>query len=223
MAEGVRRDVLGQSNPAAGLDAVPLQGGRAEGAVGGLAGEEQVARPVAPPVVPQLVEQPPGQGDATVLLALTLADVDEHAAGVEVGNAQVDEFVDAEAAGVQGAEDHARGWVGESVEDGMHLGAAEHDRQGLGLLAVGDEGDSVGALQDVRVEEAEGGDGLVEEAPGDTLVLDEVELELTQVVGSEVLGGALEMVGEATDAGDVGFGGAWRIVAAGEFFEQALA
>jgi hypothetical protein len=209
VAKGMRRDVLGQPGPAAGPNAVSLQGGGTAGAVGGLPGEEEIRRPVLPPVTTQFVEQALGEGDTAVLLPFALADVDEHAARVEVGDPQVEQLAEAQAAGVKSAEDHARGRVGEDVEDGVNFGGAEDDGQGFGLLAVGEEGDGSGPLQDVGVKKAEGRDGLVEEAPGDALLVDEVERELPQVVRAEQRGRTLEVVGEATNAREVGFDSAW--------------
>ena len=57
------------------------------------------------------------------------------------------------------------------------------------------------------VEEPEGGDGLVVDAPGDVLLLDEVEEVGADLVGPEGLGRLAEMVGEGGDARDVDLDG----------------
>jgi hypothetical protein len=63
------------------------------------------------------------------------------------------------------------------------------------------------AFEGDLVEEAEGGDGLVVIAPGDVLLLDQVEEVGADLVGPEVLGGPAEVPREGGDAADVSVDG----------------
>src|SRR5205814_1926082 len=67
-----------------------------------------------------------------------------------------------------------------------------------------------------------GADGLVEQAPGDALP-NEVELEGANLIGTQLIGGATEVAGEASDAGEVSFDGLWSVVAEAEVIGHALA
>jgi hypothetical protein len=80
----------------------------------------------------------------------------------------------------------------------------------------------LGPAQGGAVEEAQGGDGLVEAAPGGAL-LQEVQLVLADVLGAELVGGASEVAGEADDGADVGADGARGVVAQPQVVDQALA
>jgi hypothetical protein len=81
---------------------------------------------------------------------------------------------------------------------------------------------SKGLLQGDAVEEAKGTDGLVEDAPGGVL-LQQVELVKTAILGAELFRGAAEVAGEADDRGEVGFQGPRAVVAQLQVVEKALA
>jgi len=76
-------------------------------------------------------------------------------------------------------------------------------------------------LQGDGVEEAEGGDGLIESTPGGVL-LEEMELVLSDVLLLEGIGGSLEVLGEAYHGGDVGGDGSGCVVAEAKVIGQAL-
>ena len=65
---------------------------------------------------------------------------------------------------------------------------AEDDGEPLGLLGEGDAFQDVPCPRVTSVEEPQGGEGLAVEAPGDLLLLDEVEEVGPDVVAAEVLG-----------------------------------
>ena len=84
------------------------------------------------PVLRQDEAQVGGEHDGAVLAPPALLDADHHALAVDVGDAQVGDFRDAKAAGVQGHEQGAGLDVGGGPEQGSHLLGA-HD---LGQPAV---------------------------------------------------------------------------------------
>jgi len=71
------------------------------------------------------------------------------------------------------------------------------------------------------VEEAQGTEGLVEQAPGD-LGFEQVELEGLDVVGAEEVRGAVGEAAEAGDVGDVGLDGTRGAVAQPQLVDESL-
>lgn len=49
-----------------------------------------------------------------------------------------------------------------------------------------------------------------------------MQLEGTQVVGADLIGGTAGVTHQTQDAGEVGFDGAWGVIAPGEFSEETL-
>ena len=154
---------------------MPVHRAGGDGAARDVAGEEPVGRPGGLPVLAEQGQQPRREHHVAVLAALALADADDHPLAVDVVDAQGDDLGDPQPGGVGGHEDGAVLEADDGREEPGDLVGAEDDGELLGLLGAGD------ALQDpVRaegdlVEEPQGGDGLVVVAPGDVLLLDEVE------------------------------------------------
>jgi hypothetical protein len=207
----------GTHGPAADL----LGGGNAQVVAGLRAGEEPGVWPVPPPVVTQKFEQPGGEGDETVLATLGVAEVQEAAGAVDVGDLEADDLGDAQAAGVGDSEQQAVACAGQGVEEALGLLQAEDGGQRARLLAVGKALDEVGSAEGDGVEEAAGRDALVEDTPGD-LLLQEVKLEDTELVGGELIGGEAEVFGEADQGGEVSLDGVRRVVAELQVVEEAL-
>src|SRR5262249_17942750 len=153
-----------------------------QGAVGGVAGEEPGPGPTQQPIGAQLPQQAQGQGDEAILGPLALPDVKDHAGAVDVGDAQVQQLVEAQAAAVGGLQQDAVAARGGGVEQAQHLVGAEHAGQGPGPFAEGDEGEFVGPAEGGAVQEAQGTNGLVERAPR------HAALEQVQLVGANVVG-----------------------------------
>ena len=78
--------------------------------------------------------------------------------------------------------------VGDGGEEPGGLVGAEDDGELLGLLGAADALQDAVSFECDLVEELECGDGLVVDAPGDVLLLDEVEEVGPDIVASQVLG-----------------------------------
>src|SRR6185437_15022210 len=70
--------------------------------------------------------------------------------------------------------------------------------------------------------EAQGADGLVENAPRGLLVLQQVQLVGADFLRAEQVGGAAEVAGEANEVAQVGLARARAVVAQVEVVEKAL-
>ncbi len=219
--QGVHRHALGQAGGPHGAAADLLGGRNAQGVVAVCAGEQPSAWAVAAPVVTQLVQESFGERDETVLAPLGVAEVEQAPRSVKVFDLQADDLGDTQAAGVGEAEQQAVPLTGQRFEETPDLVETEDDREGAGLLAVGEVGNEVGAAEGDGVEETQSRSGLVEEAPGN-LLLQEMELEGAELLGGELIGGSAEVLGEADHSGEVGLDGPGRVVAQLQIVQEAL-
>jgi hypothetical protein len=90
-----------------------------------------------------------------------------------------------------------------------------------GPFTVGDEWHQTGLAESRVVEEPQGTDSLVVQAPGGRL-LEEMKLESTDVLGVQFGGRSLEMVGEADHASYIGMDGFGRVVADTQVVDESL-
>jgi hypothetical protein len=217
----VARRRLPQAGGPAGLLNRPLQVADIQ-RLAGRPGEEPVRRAVLLPVDPQFVEQFVRQWYAAILVPLPMTDPEHVPLTVDVGDPQVGQLADPQPTAVGDPQHQPIAPGGDRVEEPADIVGAEDHGQCAGLLAVGDEGDEVGPVEDVAVEEPQGRGDLVEQAPGGT-VGDEVELEGAELVGGELVGRGVEMPGNACNGGDVGFDGPGGAVAAGQLLDESLA
>ncbi len=141
---------------------------------------------------------------------------------VDVVHPQVRQLADPQPTTVSDPQHESVASGGHGVEKSVDISRAENHGQRAWLLAEDDEGDEVGPVEDVAVEEPQSAGDLVEQAPGGRLC-DEVELEVAELFGRESIRGTGEVLGGACNGGDVGLDGAWRVVATGEFVDEPLA
>jgi len=80
----------------------------------------------------------------------------------------------------------------------LDLVATEDDRQGLGLLGIGEIVDHPGATEGGFIEKAQGTHGLDEDALGDLLV-EQQELVGADVLGAEAIGRRVEVFSKLGD------------------------
>ena len=210
-----RMDVSGFLE-AAGLEGEAegaLEGGPAHGAGGGggafavvaFGGEEQARMAMGFPALAQQEQGALGQGDVAVAVAFAGADVKEHTLGVAVADFEVKGFAQAQAAGVDGGQGDAMIECGDGGEDLAHLGGGEDDGE-LELGCGADQFDlgGPGAAQGLLPEHLDGADGLGGGGTGVATLGVEVEEVLAQLLGVDLLGGFVEVLGELSDAGEVG-------------------
>ena len=95
VAQGVDGDVLVQAGGLAGTVAdLAVRSPVVMGRSGVGAGEEEVTGPDGLPVGAEDLQQPRREHDVAILLALALADADDHALAVDVGDAQAGDLGD---------------------------------------------------------------------------------------------------------------------------------
>ena len=104
----------------------------------GPAGKQPGAGPIALVVAAQVVQQDRRQRHQTILAALALNDMQQHALAVDVCNPQGDRPGNAQPGRIQDHGDDAVLRVGDRFEYGAHLVLAQHQRHLLGLLGERD-------------------------------------------------------------------------------------
>ena len=109
-------------------------------------------------------------------------------------------------AGVGGHQHRAVLGVLQGVEEPGHLVLAEDDRECLGCLGAGDLLDDLFPAQGDAVEELQRLAGLLVDTPGDLSLLEQMEQIGADVLGPEVFGRGVEVLGEIGDPLDVASG-----------------
>ncbi len=203
---------LAQSQAEGALEGAAMErlgGGGGPLAVMAFGREEEPRVAVGLPQLPEQVEGALGQGDVTVAVAFTAADVDEHPLGIDVADLQVDAFTQAQAAGVDGAQADAviQGW--DAREDLADFLGREDDREfELGIGA--DQLQLVGpiAVEGLFPEQLDGADGLGGGLTGDLLFGFEVDAILANLLRGDAVWGFVAVFAELADASQVGLLGA---------------
>lgn len=182
-----------------------LGGGGSALAVVAFGGEEQAGMAMGFPAFAQQEQGALGQGDVAIPVALAGTDVEEHAPGIDVADFQMQGFAQAQAAGVEGGEGDAVIEGGHRGEDLAHLGHREDDGE-LELGCGADQFDlgGPGAAEGFLPEHLDGADGLGGTGTGEATLGFEVEEVLAQLLGRDLLGGFVEVLGELADASEVG-------------------
>jgi len=156
--------------------------------------EEKSGMMVGHPIASKEVEGGKGERDIAVLGALSTVDMDHHAFGVDIGDFEVEAFVESEAAGIDGGE------IGIILE-GFDLGEktsdffpAENGGEASFGLSPEDAEDMPVALKDMLEEEA---DAAIADAHGiggpliDVLSVEEIVLKF--LFGDQIGGFVIEL------------------------------
>jgi len=164
VAEGVNGDTLfvdSSSNLGPTEDPLDTAFGHGRGsvlcssAVSAKSGEEEVRVAVDPPIAAEQMEGGWGQRDVAILGTLSTVDMDHHAAGVDIGDFEMESFVKPQAAGVDGREIDI---IVESLNLGKNVSDfidAENGGKASFGLGTKDSEDVPVSLEDVFVEEAD--------------------------------------------------------------------
>ena len=212
VAQGVNVRVLFDAAGQEGQTEGALEGGAAQGFGGGggaLAGmtpgrKEQRGMTVRFPKLAQEQERALGQRDVTILIALALADVNEHALGINVADFQTQGFAQTQAAGINEDQTDPMVQGGDGGEDAAGFGGGKDDGEfELGIGADQFEFGGPDALEGFLPEQFEGADDLGGGLAGDLLDGLEVDAILAELLGGDQVGGFGMELGELAQAGEV--------------------
>src|SRR5437660_328380 len=156
------------------------------------------------PIESQDMQKLRRQKGVPVLLSLSLLHSDDHASGIDVFDTQLDDFGGAQSRRVCGHEDRAVLEVGNELEKAPDLVEAQHLGESLRFLGIRNMLDRPVLLQRDPIEKSERANGGVEDTPGYTLDLGQMDLVTPNVFGAKhrrrfakvksVLGNAIDVV-----------------------------
>ena len=189
-------------------------GGRAQAAVA-FGGEEPAGMAVGAPELAQPLEGALRQGHEAVPIAFAGADVEEHPLGIDVTDFQPEGFAQTQTAGVNRGQGHPMVQGGDPGDNLAHFAGREDDgqfelRRSAGELQLG----GPDALEGFLPEELDGAQGLRGSLAGEAPLGLEIDEILTELFGADLIGGAVKVFGQVTDAGPV------TLLAAGQEGQQ---
>ena len=164
--------------------------------------EEEAGVTVGEPIAAEEVEGGWGERDVAVLGALSTMDMDHHTGGVDIGDFEMEAFVESEAAGIDGGEIGVilKGMdLGKNASDFIH---AENGGEASFGLGTEDTENVPVSLEDVFEEEA---NAAIANAHGiggpviDVFPLEEIVLEF--LLGDQIGGFTIELAEHADGAG----------------------
>ncbi len=171
-------------------------------AVSAKGGEEEARMAVGEPIAAEDLEGGLGERHIAILGSLSTVDMDHHAGGVDIGDFEVEAFVEPQAAGIDGGE------IGVILE-GFDLGknasdffSAKNGRKSSFILGSEDAEDVPVSLEDVFEEEA---NSAIADAHGiggpviDVFPVEEVVLEF--LLSDQIGGFTVELAEHANGAG----------------------
>ena len=164
--------------------------------------EEEGRMAVGHPIAAEQIEGGWGEWDVAILGTLATVDMDHHAGGIDIGDFEVETFMESQAAGIDGGE------IGVILE-GFDLGKngsdffdAENGREATFGLGTEDSEDVPVSLEDVFEEEAYAAIGDAHGIGGPVInvfAVEEVVLEF--LLGDQIGGFVVELAEHANGAG----------------------
>ncbi len=150
---------LSDSHLHGGLDAARQEGMGGDELVWPESGGKEPGRMVmGEPVGAEQGEQGRREWDVAVLATFAVLDMDDHASTVDLGNAQVDAFAEAQASSIDGGETGTVARQAQRGEQTVDLLNAEDGREGTALGRADQFKGGPGALQGMDKEELDGGE-----------------------------------------------------------------
>jgi len=173
------------------------------------------------PGASQQRQQVRGAPHEAIALPLALTHLDDQALGVDVGALALTECGDPYARGRAGGEERAMLEVAWGQQSRLDLLAREDDGERLGLFGRGDKVPHPRTAQGGLGETTQGTDGLEKDALRGLLV-EEMEVGGTDMLGVETIGRGVEMLGALGDVAQIPVDGVGRVVANGHVFAHTL-
>ncbi len=168
-----------------------------------LAGKQPLRGAHFPPVVAQHRQQSRRQGNITIFPVFALADVDHHAAAVDIGDPQVQRLGDAQAGRIDALEQGQLLPVLAGVKELRQFLKRQHHRQTFGFLRAGDSVQQRVPLQRDLEEEPQRTqvDGIGR--PRDATLLNQVQQVPAHVLLAQPVRRLAAILGKRLDTGDI--------------------
>src|SRR5438445_5978757 len=171
----------------------------------------------------QFFEQDWAEHDVAVLPALAVLNVHDHASAIDVADLQARELGAAHAGTVEGHQNGAIEGSRRSIDELCYFFLAEDSGQAIALLGIGSVGNAPGPLERLDVEEAQGAEMVGHRTGSQFVQGEELGLVRADVLRSQVIGRAVEVLSEALDEANVTLCGSFRVMTTLEFFQHHFA
>ena len=174
------------------------------------------------PVRSEVGQQFLGQRQATVFGPFAVTHPQDLASRVDIAYSEVKNLADPQATAVGDAEHESVAAGRHGLQEASDLSRCEYDRKGLRHPGEGNKRHEIGSAKSMFVQESKGTGDLVEQAPGHRLS-DQMELKIAELILSETVWRAPEMLGRAGDRSDVSLDRAFGIIATCQLVNESLA
>src|SRR5205823_9212769 len=155
-----------------------------------------------------------------VLPAFAALNVHDHASAIDVADLQERELGAAHAGAVEGHQNGAIEGSRRSLDKLCYFFLAENGGQAIALLGIGSVGNAPGPFERLDVEEAQGAEMIGHRTGSQFVHGEELSLVLADVLRSQAIGRAAEVLGEPLDEANVTLCGSLRIMTTLEFFQH---
>ena len=171
----------------------------------------------------QFFEQDGAEHHVAVLVTLAVLNVHDHASAIDVADLQARELGAAHAGAVEGHQNGAIEGSRRSIDELGYFFLAENGGQAIALLGIGSVGNAPGPLERLDVEEAQGAEMVGHRTGTQFVQSEELRLVLADVLRSQAIGRAVEVLSKALDEANVTPRGSLRVMTTLEFFQHHFA
>src|SRR5579859_6536627 len=171
----------------------------------------------------QFLEQDGAEHDVAVLFAFAGLNVHDHASAIDIVDLQACEFGAAHAGAVESHQNGAIEGSRRSLDELCDFFLAENGRQAIALLGIRSVGNAPGPLERLDVEEAQGAEMVGHRTGSQFVKSEELRLVLADVLRSQAIGRAVEVLSKALDQTNVTLCGSLRVMTTLEFFQHYFA
>src|SRR5215469_9490715 len=151
----------------------------------------------------QFLEQDGAEHDVAVLATLAILNVHDHASAINIADLQARELGAAHAGAVDGHQNGAIEGSGRSLDELCYFLLTENGGQAIALLGIGSVGNAPRPLERLDVEEAQGAEMVGYRTWSQFVHGEELGLVLADVLRSQAIGRAVEVLSEALDQANV--------------------
>ncbi len=160
----------------------------------------------------QFFEQDGAEHDVAVLVTFAVLNVHDHASTIDVADLQPRELGAAHAGTVEGHQNGAIEGSRRSIDELCHFFLAEDSGQAIALLGIGSVGNAPGPFERLDVEEAQGAEMVGHRTGSQFVQGEELGLVLADVLRSQAIGRAVEVLSKALDEANVTPRGSLRVM-----------
>src|SRR5947209_13252588 len=171
----------------------------------------------------QFFEQDGAEHHVAVVVTLAALNVHDHASAIDVADLQERELGAAHAGAVKGHQDGAIEGSRRSLDELCYFFLAENGGQAIALLGIGSVGNVPGPLERLDVEEAQGTQMVGYRTGRQLLHCEKLGLVLPNVLPTQAIGRAVEVLGEPLDEANVTLCGSLRVMTSLEFLQHHFA